>query len=296
MFGYIIPVKCKLTEAEYDQFRGAYCGLCHSLKRHYGQSARFVLNFDFTFLAILLTRVAGEVPYSEKRCMARPFRKRRCCEGGEPFRQAAGYSLILTRWKLRDGIADSGPVRGLVYRLAALFLCRAYRKAARDFPGFDAHCRIQLEYLQALEKEGSGDLDRVANAFSAILPAAADCVSDETEQRVFEELLYHTGRWIYLIDAYDDLERDEQSGNYNPLAVRFEVHDGKLADADRDWLKTTLTHSVNRIVSAYNLLPTGPWSPVLENIIYLGFPAVTEGVFTGRFRRRWGRWERKDDT
>jgi len=295
MFGYIIPVKCKLTDQEYGQFRAAYCGLCHSLKCHYGLAARFVLNFDFTFLAILLTHAAGEISYSKRRCMAHPFRKRSCCEGGEPFRQAAGYSLILTRWKLRDGIADSSFAEGLLYRLAALFLRRACRKAARDFPAFDVHCRAKLEQLHTLEKVDSGDLDRVADAFSAILPAATAYVTDEIERRVFMDLLYHTGRWIYLIDAYDDLEQDKRSGNYNPLAVRFEVQDGKLADADKVWLETTLAHSANRIISAYNLLPDSAWSAILENIIYLGFPAVTEGVFTGRFRRHWGRWKRKDD-
>ncbi|MCL2589196.1 MAG: DUF5685 family protein [Oscillospiraceae bacterium] len=286
MFGYVIPIQGELKVKEFDQFKAAYCGLCHSLKAHYGFGARFVLNFDFTFLAILLSHGDREVSYSKKRCVARPFQKRRCCEGGESFRQAAGYSLILTHWKLQDAVADSGFVTGIPYRLVAGFLSRAYRKAARDFPEFDAHCRDQLEALRILERENSGDLDRVADTFAAILPHAADCVEDEAERRIFAELLYHTGRWIYLIDAFDDLEKDKQSGNYNPLAVRFE---------QPDEVQVTITHSANLIATAYNLLPTGKWSGILENIIYLGFPAVTESVFEGRFQHRLGRWERRKE-
>ena len=296
MFGYVIPVQSELKVREWEQFRGAYCGLCHSLRDAYGPLARFVLNYDFTFLAILLSHGADEVLYERRRCAAKFFWRRRCCQGGEPFRQAAGYSLILTRWRLRDQVTDSGFFKGLPYRLTGLLLGRAFRKAAGDFPAFDAHCRIQLEILRDLEKTESGDLDRVADAFAAILPHAAEQVKDEAERRIFAELLYHTGRWIYLIDAYDDLEKDRQSGNYNPLAARFQMANEILRDEDKAWLETTLAHSANLIVSAYNILPPGKWSGILENIIYLGFPAVTESVFTGRFRRRWGRWERKEQT
>ncbi|MCL2563303.1 MAG: DUF5685 family protein [Oscillospiraceae bacterium] len=294
MFGYIIPAKCELKVKDYDRFRAAYCGLCHSLKRHYGPIARFVLNFDFTFLAILLSYDAETIPTDKKRCIAHPFRKRTCCNGGKPFRRAAGYSLILTRWRLRDAIADSGFLKSLFYRLLARFLGRAYRKATHDFPDFDTHCRTQLECLRILEAQNSGDLDRVADAFAQILPHAAEGVTNETERRIFAELLYHIGRWIYIIDAYDDLEQDKQTGNYNSLAARFNTTDGKLPDEDKDWLQTTLTHSANRTASAYNLLPSGLWSPILENIIYLSIPSVTESVFNGRFRRRLGRWERKE--
>ena len=296
MFGCVIPIQGELKVKELEQFKGAYCGLCHSLKQNYGFLARFVLNYDFAFLAILLSQVGGEMQYCKKRCLAQPFRKRCCPEGGEPFRQAAGYSLILTWWRLKDQIADSGFWKGLVARLISLFLGRAYRKAARDFGSFDAHCKAQLLALHELEQANSPDLDRVADTFASILPHAAEGVADETERRIFENLLYHTGRWIYLIDAFDDLSRDKQFGNYNPLAVRFQLEGDKLTAADKDWLETTINHSANLVASAYNLLPSGPWSGILENMIYLSLPVVTKSVFKGRFQRRWGRWEQRKES
>ncbi|MCL2568934.1 MAG: DUF5685 family protein [Oscillospiraceae bacterium] len=296
MFGYVIPIQAELKVKELEQFKGAYCGLCHSLKKNYGFLARFVLNYDFAFLAILLSQGAGEMQYCKKRCLAQPFRARRCPEGSEPFHQAAGYSLILTHWRLKDQIADGGFIKSLPARFASLLLGRAYRKAARDFIAFDSHCQTQLSKLRELEQAQSGDLDRVADTFAAILPHAAEQVTDEAERRIFEQLLYHTGRWIYLIDAYDDLEQDKQSGNYNPLAARFQLTDGKLREADKDWLETTINHSANLIASAYNLLPSGQWSGILENIIYLSFPTATKSVFEGRFQRNMGRWQRRKES
>ena len=285
MFGYVIPVQGELRMRELNQFKGAYCGLCHRLKQRYGFAARFVLNYDFTFLAMLLSCDEAAFPHHQKRCAASPFRKKCCISGGEAFSKAAGYSLILSWWKLQDGITDSGPLGGLPYRGASLFLWRAYRRAVRDFPAFDAHCRRQLETLGALEQAGSGELDRVADAFAAILSFAAREEEDGGRRRILEQLLYQTGRWITLIDAYDDLEQDRRRGVYNPLLARFQPEGGKLGEGDRAWIKTTLTHSENLIAAAYHLLPAGQWKGILENIIYLGFPAVREGVLEGRFRR-----------
>ena len=112
-------------------------------------------------------------------------------------------------------------------------------------------------------------------------------MQDEAKRRALTELLYHIGRWIYLIDALDDLEQDKRSGNFNPLLTRFAPTDGALSEADRDWVKTTLHHSANRAAAAYNLLEENPWSGILENIIYLGLPGVTNSVLDGRFKKRW---------
>jgi len=285
MFGYVRPVKSELRVREFDQFRAAYCGLCYSLKEAYGLWARFILNYDFTFLALLLSVGEETTSHCHRRCMANPFRKRCVIQVAEPFRRAAGYSVILSWWKLRDSIADSGFFRGLGSRCICLFLHRAYQRAVADFPDFDRHCRGQLDALRLLEQAGSGELDRTADTFARLLAFAAREREGE-ERRILEQLLYHTGRWIYLIDAYDDLEADKVSGGYNPILARFSFGDGELGKEDRDWLDTTMLHSTSLVASAYNLLPEGEWSGLLENIIYLGLPTVTKQVLARRWRRK----------
>jgi len=295
MFGYVIPVKCELKVKEFDQFRAAYCGLCHSLRDNYGLPARFILNYDFTFLAMLLTGAEGEVQYTKRRCIAHPFRRKTCSVGGQAFHQAAGMSIILAHWRLQDAIDDKSFRKGLPYRTVSTCLNRAYQSAAKDFPNFDTHCREQLSKLRILEQANSNQLDQVADTFAQILPHAASAIEDQGEQRALGELLYHIGRWIYIIDAYDDLEEDQSSGNFNPLLTRFNLEEGKLSDTDKAWIQTTLNHSINRLTAAYNLKGETAWSGILENIIYLGLPGVTQSVLSGRFIRKWGRWSHRKE-
>lgn len=117
-------------------------------------------------------------------------------------------------------------MKGLKYRAGCAALTRAYRKAAEQRPGFDRAVRRQLDVLGALERDRCPSLDAPADAFAALLAAGAAEVDDPIRRRVLEQLLYHLGRWVYLVDAADDLKEDAASGNYNPVALRFGLKDG----------------------------------------------------------------------
>jgi hypothetical protein len=283
MFGYIRPLKGELKVKEYESFRAVYCGLCHALRRRYGFAARFVVNYDFTFLAMLL--LGTEQPCFEyRRCPASPHRKRLCHCGGEALDKAADFSVILAYWKLRDTAADEGFVKALGARLASLLLRRSYRKARRRAAEFDACVRENLDSLARLEEERCPSIDMTADKFAKILAAAASGIEDVKRHRILEQLLYHAGRVVYLLDAMDDLPEDIEKDGYNPLRYRFAPADGRLSDEDREELLITIRHSQNQIISAYNLLDDGPWGEILSNIIYLGLPWVTQMVFSGRWK------------
>ena len=286
MFGYVLPVKCKLSEADFARYQGAYCGLCHSLKEHFGFRARFVLNYDFTFLAMLLSHAEGEVKKTDKACLARLFRKRSCYVAAEPYKRAAGYSVILTWWKLQDVVQDDGRVKALISRLLSLWLHSAYKKAKRDFTEFDAHCRTNLAKLRTLEVANSAMLDEVADSFATLLAAAAAHIENLGEKRAYSALFYHTGRLIYLLDAYDDLAEDTASGNYNVLSQRYVLEDGKLTAEDEERLSLTMQHSIHLAIAAYHLLPQGSFAGVLENIMYDGLLNVKKQVLGGTFTRK----------
>jgi len=87
MFGYVRPSDRRLTEEERETFRAAYCGLCHALGASYGPAGRMILNYDLTFLAMVLSEGGGTC---EKRCAVHPFRKRRCACGDAAMDTAAG--------------------------------------------------------------------------------------------------------------------------------------------------------------------------------------------------------------
>ena len=288
MFGYVLPPLEELPKEEEERFRRAYCGLCHTLGRRYGPAARFILNYDFTFLAILLSQ-GGPRSVDSRRCFASPFKKRAFLEPDGARELAADESVILAYWQLRDGVADHDWFHGLKYRSLSAILEPAYRKAAGTRPGFDRRTREQLAQLSALEAEQCPSMDRAADAFAALLGAAAEEAEDPVRRRVLGQLLYHLGRWVYLVDAADDLKKDAESGNYNPVALRFGLKDGEWTPESRREFAQTLDHSIHMCATAFELWDFREWRPLLERTLYTGLFHVGKAVLDGTFRHHSGR-------
>lgn len=276
MFGYVRPCPPELKCKDYDLYRATYCGLCRCLRRRYGLIAPMLLNFDFTFLALLLWEPEDAFTPCRGRCHGNPLRKMPMCPDSPALERAADESVALAWWKLRDSVQDEGPVRGLSARALSLALRPAYRKAARLRPGFDRTARACLEELAALEGEGCPSLDRTADTFARLLQAAAP--GEGERGRVLSQLLYHLGRWIYLADARDDLEEDKLAGRYNPVAARYGPN------GDDGALRLTMNHSLELMGAALQLGEFGCRKPLLENIVYLGLPLVQRAVFDGSWK------------
>lgn len=284
MFGYIRPLKEELKVREYEDFKACYCALCHTLKAEYGPFSRNILNYDFTFLAMLFWHENEKPDRKCARCIASPLTKKTFCVTSRALRVCAGYSVILAWWKLRDSVADEGFFRSLRDRIASILLKRAYKKAARTYASFEKAVRTGMDALRLLESSESESLDACADKFAAITSALASEADEREKQRALSVLLYHTGRFIYIIDACDDLEEDCKRGRFNAVARRFGVKTGKLSDGEKESLKTTLLHSCSLISAAFELLPPNPWSSILRNIIYLGMPDAGTRVLNGTWR------------
>lgn len=284
MYGYVRPLKGELKVSEYEAYHQLYCGLCHALKKRGGFFARFVVNYDFTFLAMLLWR--GDKPVCKRQsCPARLGMKGSCIEENDALLTAADYSIILAWWKLEDSICDSGLCKALLFRMLRPLLRPAYKTAAACRPSFAETVQEQIEALRKLEDEHCGNLDAAADTFACILRAAAEAEPDASRRRILEQLLYHLGRMVYILDAADDLPEDIRSGAYNPLRYRFSLKDGKLSDADTEILRQSLRLSQNALASALELLEKGAWSSVTENTVFYGLPWTTEAVLCGEWRR-----------
>ena len=285
MFGYVRPSAQDLPEGELDRFRTMYCGLCHTLSQRYGQAARFILNYDFTYLAILLSDgTAGKE--NAGRCYTSPIKKRPYLESTAAMELAADESVILAYWQLRDGVEDHAWAAGLKYRAGARLLESAYRKAAAFRPAFDQAVRRQLQMLSTLEKEKNPSMDKAADTFAVLLSSAAEGVEEPVRRRVLEQILYHLGRWVYLIDAADDLKKDAESGNYNPVALRYGLKDGAWDPESRHAFAVTLDHSIHQMAAAFELWNFGVWTTVLQTTFYAGLFRVGHAVLEGTYHRR----------
>ena len=265
MFGYVRPFRPELKCKDFDLYRATYCGLCRCLRRRYGLAAPMLLNFDFTFLALLLWEPEDRFHPCRGRCHANPLRRLPMCPDSGALELAADESVILAWWKLRDSVQDEGFGRGLPARALSVLLRPAYRTAER--------C---LKELAVLERERCTSLDRTADAFARLLQAAAP--QEGERGRVLSQLLYHLGRWIYLADARDDWEEDRLAGRYNPAAARYGP------DGDDEALRQTMDHSLAQIGAALQLGDFGCRTALLENIVYLGLPLVEKAVFDGTWK------------
>ena len=290
MFGYVRAREDALSPEARKNYEAAYCGLCHALQENYGTIPRLFLNYDFVFLAMLLAPQEETVGARCLKCPLHPRKGKPACKGGGWMETAAGESVILTWWKLRDTAADGGLLSRLGARLLSLLLGPAYRRAKARHPRFDGQTARLLMELGELEESRCPSIDRTADCFARLLLSAAPAMGRDALDRPRQQLLYHLGRWIYLIDAVDDLAEDREAGQYNPVAARFPEWSG----GDMDYLRQSLDHSLALAGAAFQLLPPNPWSPVMENIIYSGLPAVEELVFAGKWREYQKRRRRND--
>ncbi len=295
MFGYVRPAAGRLTEEDKGRFMGAYCGLCRVLGERYGQRARFILNYDLTFLSLLLWPQEGKDEMLQRRCPAHPLRPREVYPGNAALALSADLSVILSYHQLRDKLDDPGGGKAK-YRCALALLEGTYRKAAGNRPAYDRRVREKLDNLHELEKARCPSLDQPAHAFAELLAGAAGEVEDPVSRRVLEQLLYHLGRWIYLVDAADDLKDDYRTGSYNPLLYRYELEEGSLTGEAKASLASTLDHSIRLMAAAYELGRFGAWSGLIESVLYEGLFGVGRAVLEGTFHAAdWPRPGRNEE-
>ena len=284
MFGYIVPRKDKLSESASEQYKAAYCGLCRSLKKRYGFHARFLVNYDMVFLYFLLQKQR----LSSKRCFcpARIVCRKNCLPNDEVMGYAADMSVLLSYWKLTDAVQDGSGFKRFGYKTIRLLYRRAYKKAARLHTDADVIFSEQLSKLQALEKQKCASIDRAADAFARMLHGCAAYITEEKQRRTAEILLYHVGRFLYLVDALEDLPKDRMRESYNPLRYRYELQESGLAEDDLRGFMQSVDASIDMAASALELLQPSENDELLKNIIYYGMPAVLKCVADGTFRKR----------
>lgn len=275
MFGYIKPLTCQLRVYELEQWKAAYCGLCFALAKRYGHISRYLVNYDLAFLALILSGLNGGLDMTSRRCPYSPWKKRMVCGQSKAFEAAADICVILSWWRIRDNAADSRGPMSAVYASLSSALGGMRRRAASYLPDIDLAAQEQINTLRAIEQEKVAAIDPGAHAFATLLKASAMSAPPK-DRRALEIMLYHVGRWIYIIDACDDLEQDIKEHNYNPVAARWDCRE--LSADTKDEIASTLESSAAIAASAFELLNFGACTGLIGNILYAGMPAVVKKI------------------
>lgn len=262
MFGYVNAYKDLLRVCDYNVFRGYYCGLCKQLGKSFNQLTRLGLSYDMTFLAILLSSLEGKgFDLKYEKCIAHPVSKRPVIKGDDSIIYSADMSVILTYMKLKDDWDDEHSPKTLG-RVAYFF---AMKKTAKKYPAQYKSIKDNLQRLSHLENANCQNLDEVADCFGNLLKSIFD---KNGNSKSLSWLGYHIGRFIYITDAYNDIENDIKNKSYNPFVSMYGNNMKK-----EDFKQTvigSLEFTLSEISNAYNLLDIKKNKELLDNIIYLG--------------------------
>ncbi len=285
MFGYVRLHKPTITMGEYEQYRGVYCTLCRRLGRHYGPAARMTLSYDMTFLALLDMALDQDGPrFCPGRCSFNPLKKCPKAQNTRATDRAAHIGTLLSYYKLRDTIADEGFGKRLGAILLLPFFAPARQRAARRLPDTDKAIAAMMADQAAVEKADTPSIDRAAEPFALLLEQlAGDLAQDDRQRQILSRFGYCLGRWVYLMDAVDDLAEDVARGRYNPYAISRRVQPGDTAAvADtRQYAALTLNACLAECIAAYNLLEVRRFDGILRNILEQGMPAAMQRVIAG---------------
>lgn len=279
MFGYVTVCKNALSEQGLKTFKAYYCGLCKAIGKRCSQSARLGLSYDITFLAIVLSSVCkNEISMKDKKCVLHPIRENICVENDTALNYAADMGVILTYLKLLDDWNDDKSIKAL---FSMLLFANGVRKAKKHYPREYENIRKCLDELSRLEKNNCKEIDETADCFARILEIlfTPDFIEDKDTKRILAWLGYNTGRWIYIIDAYNDLEKDVKKNDYNTFKAKYEDKNAQeIKDTIREDLYTSMTFTLENAASAYNLLEIYKNKEVLDNIMYVALKAKQKSI------------------
>ena len=206
VFGYVNIYKDELKVKDYNIYRSYYCGLCKKLGEEFSIRARLSLNYDFAFLALVLSSLSdGKEEIKYENCFIHPLTKRPVLKSDDYLTYSAYMSIIVTYFKLKDDVSDNKNIKSF---FAYLFFKGYFKKAKKKYPKKCEIIKTILEELNIKEKENCADIDEVSDCFGRLL---SEVFLKDGEDRALKEFSYQLGRFIYIIDALDDIEKDIKS-------------------------------------------------------------------------------------
>ena len=261
MFGYLAADTSHLTPEELARYKACYCGLCRCLQDRHGVQARVTLNYDMSFLVLLLQSLyEPEESGGDEPCFVHPFHPRPW-QQSEITAYAADLNLALAYLKCLDNWEDDGSLLALGGSKA---LQKAYDQVCERYPRQCAVMQESLRELSTLEKERREDPDAASACFGRLLGELFVWREDrwaDTLRRMGEEL----GRAVYVMDACMDLDSDAARGHYNP----FRRYYGLADNADR--FRAMLQMLMGDCLRAFDVLPLVQDVSLLKNILCMGF-------------------------
>ena len=232
MFGYVRTDTPYLYIKDDELYRAMYCGVCKGIAETSGNAARMGLSYDVTFLSVIMHNILGiDVKIEKQHCLTHCIRTRKMAEVDELTRQLGALNTVLVYYKYTDDINDGDKGKG-----KRLWFKKGFRKVAKRYPEIVKIVADHLAEQEKTEKAKTDSVDRAADATANMLAAFSDYALGEKATAHTRTLFYAVGKWIYLIDALDDYDKDKAKGAYNPFILAYNAEcrkallEGKYAE------------------------------------------------------------------
>ena len=273
MFGYVKPYTPYLYIKDVTLYKAFYCGLCKAIGKSCGQTARFTLTYDLAFFSALIHNLAGEdVKINSERCVAHVIKKRPVAKYDRLNEFSAYLNCVLAYYKLYDDIVDDGNGK-LKLRLFA----KAKRRADKKYPEMSKIVSKRCGELRELEKANSDRLDMVCEPSARMIAELSALALGDKATENTDKLFYYLGKWIYLVDALDDYDKDVKKGNYNVLYLFYEKVPTvkelmKTRGEDINFTFSEIFAGLKQSLSSCKFYFN---HDLIDNVILRGLPAVT---------------------
>ncbi len=263
MFGYIVTNKKELKPEDTKRYQAFYCGLCRALKERYGKAGQMTLNYDMTFLTILLNALY-EPDYRKERhgCIMHPA-KIHDMYMNEITDYAADMGILLSYYNLMDDWKDDQNAKS---KALAKLLERNYARLKECYPKQVGAVENYVKELSICESEGDNSIDRAAG-YTGTMMAQIMLWREDVWERDLRRMGFFMGKFIYLMDAYEDVIADCKSGSYNPWKSYYQ---NESTEQFHKRVEETLNLMMAETARAFEKLPIIQDVDILRNILYAG--------------------------
>lgn len=282
MFGYVRYDLPNLLIKDFMLYKALYCGLCKSIGAACGQRARLGLTYDVTFLSALLHNMTGtDIRVERQNCFEHAIRKRPIAAVDDLTMELGALNTVLTYYKLADDVTD-----GSGGRVKRAWFRKGCKRARKRYPALVALVEEFVAAQAAVEKKRSSSPDEAAEPTAQLMRNLSVHFLKEKSSSASEELFYAVGKWVYLIDALDDYEKDVKKKRYNPFVFAYgSMTRAELMQANGQeiaFLFDTLFYSMREGLAGVKFYFN---RDLTDNVILRGIPLETARVMKGEPRK-----------
>lgn len=274
MFGYIVPDKPNMYIRDYTVYRAFYCGICKCTGKMYGQLMRFSTNYDITFFSILLHNILDQrFELNNETCILSPLKKRSIVRTNPLMNQAVYLNALLAEFKVKDDIKDT---KGIKAKLLKIALKGKVRRARAALPDVSNRIDIARYEQNRVELSRTDSVDRAAHTFASMMRDIFKIMCKDKYTEDIGGLAYQLGRFIYIVDAIDDYDKDKLHNHYNPLVISYGTIFNKkeLLLSKGEDLLFMLKSAYNEIKRCYKSMHFKMCEGVVTNILWYGLDSA----------------------